>query len=281
MEKFKAESRSASNPDPFLISIFAWYRRAHRKRLLGEPFPDQWEGVLTRNVAHYSLLTEQQRDRLRNDLRILVTEKNWEGCDGLEMTEEIKVTIAAEAALMLLGLEHDYFSQVLSVVVFPSEFEMLREESYDEKEKYVAAGLAFYRGPVLLAWDQVVEEARDPSTGRNLVIHEFAHQLDFLDGLVNGVPVLRDRQQTAQWTQVMTEEFTRLCRDLRRGRETFLGEHAGSNATEFFAAVSERCGNRCLETSPVTWNWQPCVMVTQRSGQLRGTAVCIRHRDAG
>jgi Mlc titration factor MtfA (ptsG expression regulator) len=191
-------------------------------------------------VAHYSLLTDQQRARLRSDLRILVTEKNWEGCDGLQMTEEIKVTVAAEAALMLLGLDHDYFSQVLSIVVFPSEFEMLREDAYDEKEKYVAGGLAFYRGPVFLSWDQVLEEARDPSTGRNLVIHEFAHQLDFLDGLVNGVPVLRDRHQTSLWTQVMTQEFTRLRRDLYRGRETFLGDHAGSNATEFFAAVSER-----------------------------------------
>jgi hypothetical protein len=231
---------TGAGPDPFLISTFPWYRRRHRKRLLAETFPADWEEVLTRNVAHYSLVTPEERSKLRNDLRILATEKNWEGCDGLLITEEIKVTIAAQAALMLLGMKHDYFDQVLSIVVFPTAFEMLREEWHDQKQKYIAAGQAVYRGPVLLSWDQALEEGRDPSLGRNVVIHEFAHQLDYLDGLVNGVPVLDGPQQTAQWSEVMTEEFYALRRDLRRGRETFLGDHAASNATEFFAAVSER-----------------------------------------
>ena len=226
--------------DPYLISILPWYRRAHRKRLLAEPFPADWEALLSGNIAHYPRLSEEQKGRLRNDLRVLVTEKNWEGCDGLKMSDEIKVTISAQAALMLLGLKHDYFSQVLSIVVFPTAFEMLRDERDDEKQKHIAAGQAYYRGPVLLSWDQALEEGRDPGLGRNLVIHEFAHQLDFQDGYVNGIPVLRNAQQTARWIEVMKDGFARLQTELEEEPESFPGDHAGSNATEFFSVVSER-----------------------------------------
>lgn len=218
--------------------MLPWYRRAHRKRLLAEPYPEHWNAWLTNNVAQYSQLTDAQRTRLRTDLRILVTEKNWEGCDGLRMTEEIKVTIAAQAALMLVGMEHDYFSQVLSIIVFPSQYEMVREET--DQEAKVALGQAFWRGPVLLSWNEVLAEGRDPSAGRNLVIHEFAHQLDFLDGSVNGVPALRDAKQTHRWSRAMKAQFLRLQRDLRRGRKTFLGEYAATHPTEFFSVLSEK-----------------------------------------
>src|SRR5262245_18339070 len=98
-------------------------RRADRRRLSAEPFPEEWQSILRRNIAHYSLLSTEEQSRLRTDARILVAEKQWEGCGGLEMTDEIRITIAAQAALMLLGLKHDYFSRVLSIVVFPSQFE--------------------------------------------------------------------------------------------------------------------------------------------------------------
>ena len=230
---------SVAGPDPYLISVFPWYRRAHRKRLLAEPYPEHWEAILQRNVAHYRLLSDEQRSRLRTDLQVLVTEKNWDGCDGLKITEQMKVTIAAQAALMLLGMEHDYFSHVLSIVVFPTQFEMLREEWHDEKRKYLATGQAAY-GAVFVAWDSALAEGRDPSSGHNLVIHEFAHQLDFTDGLVNGIPVLKSPEQVVRWSEVMERGFNHLREELSAERGTFLGQHAGSNATEFFSAVSER-----------------------------------------
>ena len=226
----------------FLRRILPQSRRAaSRRRLSAQSFPQEWESVLLSNVAHYGLLSKEEQSHLRNDARILLVEKQWEGCGGLKMTDEIRLTIAAQAALMLLGLKNHYFSRVLSIVVFPSEFELPKEEWEDETAKgQVVDGQAVNYGPVILSWDTVLAEGQNPSMGHNLVIHEFAHQLDFLDGYTNGVPPLKGKQQFAKWRQTMTAEFTRLRRDFRKGRDTFLGDYAATNAGEFFSVASER-----------------------------------------
>jgi Mlc titration factor MtfA (ptsG expression regulator) len=212
---------------------------------LAQPSPEDWERYLVRNVAHFHLLNEDERARLRVETRVLVAEKYWEGCGGQQVTDEVKVTIAAQACLMLLGMEHDYFSRVRSVLVYPSAFVIPRGEWMDDYEgAEVAAGQAVYRGPVILAWDVVRAEAQDPSSGNNLVIHEFAHQLDFLDGYVNGTPELRSDDQGQRWHEVMTVEYTRLLRAIRKGHDSFLGDHAARNETEFFAVASERLFTR-------------------------------------
>lgn len=110
----------------------------------------------------------------------------------------------------------------------------------DPELGHSASGQAHYRGPVILSWDSVLREGQDPSTGHNLVIHEFAHQLDFLDGLANGTPALEGSEQLNRWGDVMTQEFDHLRRQLRRGRRTFLGSYAATNPAEFFAVTTER-----------------------------------------
>src|SRR5580765_6774146 len=151
-----------------------------KRELLAQPFPKAWEAWLSANMAHYRLLNDAERARLHDDARVLIAEKTWEGCDGLKVTEMIKLTVAAQAALLLLGLEHDYFSRVLSIVLFPTDFE-LPAESPQQRGRIIAGQAADY-GSVFLSWERVLVEAQDPTTGHNLVIHEFAHQLDFLDG---------------------------------------------------------------------------------------------------
>lgn len=139
------------------------------------------------------------------------------------------------------GHEHDYFEKVLSILVYPSAFELPRNEGDDEcNPKYGAIGQAVYRGPVILAWDSVLAEGKDASSGQNVVIHEFAHHLDYLDGEINGTPVLRDDDQARRWHDAMSAEFRRLIRNLQHGRLAFFDEHAATNETEFFAAASER-----------------------------------------
>src|SRR5213594_1360065 len=217
---------------------------AHRKKdafrlqLLAESFPKEWETWLSANMAYYRLLSSAERARLHDDARVLIAEKTWEGCDGLKVSEMMKLTVAAQAALLLLGLEHDHFSRVLSIVLFPTAFE-LPAESWEERGR-VIAGQAVNYGTVFLSWETVLGEARDPTTGHNLVIHEFAHQLDFLDGYTNGAPPLRSREQTERWQRVMSRTFQRLRRDLQMGRKTFLGSYAATNPTEFFSVASEK-----------------------------------------
>jgi Mlc titration factor MtfA (ptsG expression regulator) len=219
--------------------MLSWYKHNRRRRLLARPFSADWERFLIQNVAHHGRLAKAERAQLRNATRILVAEKHWEGCRGLRVTEEIRVTIAAQAALMLLGSPRDYFPNVLSILVYPSAFRLPREEDGGDGPVRAAAGVAFYRGPAILAWDRVLAEGRNPSAGRNVVVHEFAHHLDFLDGSTNGTPELSDGAQVARWGEVMTAEFTRLRRDVGNGRETVLGEYAGENEAEFFAVGSE------------------------------------------
>src|SRR5262245_17052112 len=100
--------------------IFSWLTQRRRRTLLAAPFPPRWLDVRRKNVAHYAYLSAAEQAKLRDDLRIFIAEKNWEGCNGLRITDEIRVTIAAQACLLVLGLPHNDFAQVKSVLVYPS-----------------------------------------------------------------------------------------------------------------------------------------------------------------
>src|SRR5205807_2129933 len=104
---------------------------------------------------------------------------------GLKITDEIQVTIAAQACLLVLGLEHNFYDRVLSILVYPHAY-VAHRETRDWVTTEDLLGEAHYRGPVILSWSEVLEDGRYPSAGRNLVFHEFAHQLDMLDGVING-----------------------------------------------------------------------------------------------
>src|SRR5262249_37923088 len=203
-------------------------------------FPDAWRAFLKSNVFHYHLLNRIERRRLRSEVGTFIAGKDWEGCSGLSVTDEMKVTIAGQACLMLLGQEHDGFGRTRTILVYPSAFRI--EDELWQAEGWApvgAGGQAIQAGPVILAWDQALAEGRDPSAGSNLVIHEFAHQLDFMDGYAEGTLDL-PAEHAARWQQVLTTEYDRLLGDVRRGRDTFLGDYAASNKTEFFATASER-----------------------------------------
>ena len=159
------------------------------------------------------------------------------------MTDEAKVTIAAQATLPLLGLDHDYYTRVPSIIVYPAAFEIPDRDEFGDVDDtfpaYVAAGQAIYRGAVILAWNEVLPEGRDPSIGKNVVIHEFAHQLDFLDNVINGTPPLENAEAERKWGRVMQAAFDRHLQDLKANRQTFFTEHAGDDEAEFFADASE------------------------------------------
>src|SRR5262245_5526710 len=102
--------------------LFGWLKRRHRANIIAAPFPKDWLGVLERNIAYYGLLTDDEKKKLRDDLRILIAETNFEGCAGVVMTDEIKVTIAAQASILLLGFQGDYFERVRTILVYPTGF---------------------------------------------------------------------------------------------------------------------------------------------------------------
>jgi Mlc titration factor MtfA (ptsG expression regulator) len=223
--------------------LFSWLRARRRRKLLAEPFPSWWLPHLDRNVGHYPMLSPADRDRLRDVTRIIIAEKRWHGRGGLFVTEEMKVTIAAQAALMLLGNDRGYFPRVRDVFVFPKEFRTpVPDDDWedDELSERPLAGQAAFTGQVLLAWDQVLPEGREPDAGYNVVIHEFAHQLDFSDGLAGGAPDLGDAALESRWRYVMAVTFEDHRRAISRSDpRAFFTAHAADSEEEFFADASE------------------------------------------
>ncbi len=223
--------------------LFSWLKRRRRQKLLAEPFPAAWREYLEANFAHYHLLTAAEQAKLRDDLRVLIAEKEWEGCGGQEITDEVKVSVAAQAALLVLGMDENYFDRAVSILVYPRHYLIPQSESLGGSavlEGEVAVeGQAHYRGPVILSWDEVLNEGRDPSEGRNLVYHEFAHQLDMEDGEVNGTPLLPDRDLARRWQEVLADEYQRLLDDVEDGLPTLLDEYGTTNPGEFFAVATE------------------------------------------
>ena len=158
------------------------------------------------------------------------------------MTVEIKVTIATLACMLLLGLDHDYFSSVLSILVYPTAYAV--PESHELTGSIVEGrdlryGEAWYRGPVVLSWRAIRRDLAHAGAGRNLVWHEFAHQLDYLDRATDGTPPLENRSQYRQWHEVMNREFERLIADSQSGRKTLLDPYGATNEADFFAVATE------------------------------------------
>jgi Mlc titration factor MtfA (ptsG expression regulator) len=222
--------------------LFAWLKQRRRRRLLATPFPDEWLAYLRKNVALYATLTEAEQAKLRDDLRVFVAERHWEGCGGLTVTDEMKVTIAAQACLLVLNLEHDDFGRVPSVLVYPSGYRSPAERHGPDGTvggDPGRLGEAWYRGPVVLAWDSVLGGGKNPHDGQNVVLHEFAHQLDFLDGYADGTPLLPSHAAYRRWHEVMTAEYNHLVAESERGRATVLDAYGATNPAEFFAVATE------------------------------------------
>lgn len=224
--------------------LFDWLfrprRHAAREKLLAEPFPDAWLGYLDA-LPFYRALDERGRQRIRDDLRVLIAEKHWQGCGGLELTDEIRVSIAAQASLLLLNIEHEYFRGVREILVYPAAYRTMPHTDAHGivREGQANLGEAWRKGPVVLSWDDAARGARDPDDGHNLVLHEFAHKLDMIDGLADGTPPLEDRQQFECWVATMTAEFEALRDAAEHGRATVLDTYGATNPAEFFAVATE------------------------------------------
>jgi Mlc titration factor MtfA (ptsG expression regulator) len=225
--------------------IFDWLDERRRKRVLQTPFPAEWAGLLARNMVHFGLLDEDERRRLCELVQLFVADKDWEGCNGLELTDEIRVTIAGQACLLVLNLNHVLYANVETILVYPSTFIPRRVEDPIfaspgiEHPLMPLLGEAHRRGPVILTWDAVRRSGRHPELGHNVVYHEFAHKLDMLDGAVDGVPPLGDKHEYERWNRVCKEEYERLRELSDAGREGVLDPYGGTDEAEFFAVVTE------------------------------------------
>ena len=217
--------------------VFSWLRNRRRMAFLSEPFPSGWRTFLCDNVRHYEHLDPRRRTTVEQVVQVLVAEKSWVGGEGLTVTEEIKVTVAGQAAILVLGLEEPYyFDGVESIIIYQGRY---RHPAKFQDSGVVLSGEAWYRGPIVLSWRDVWEGGRDASGGHNLVFHEFAHYLDGLDGEVDGDPPLTGREQQQNWYRVTEAEYRRLVGQARRKEVSLLDHYGASNRAEFFAVATE------------------------------------------
>jgi MtfA peptidase len=223
--------------------IGEWLRKRKRRHLRESAFPVEWLRRLERNVPHYSSLSSEDQAVLRGDLRVFIAEKHWEGCGGLRLTDEMKVTVAAQACLLTLKIPHDFYPNVHSILLYPASY-VARQRRVGAagvvtEGKTVRLGEAWETGSVVLSWKSARHGGRVPDDGRNLVFHEFAHMLDMLDGTVDGTPRLPDDPAYRRWFEALDEAYWPLRESAEQSERTFLDGYGAESAGELFAVATE------------------------------------------
>lgn len=214
-------------------------REKHRNK----PFPAAWRSILRRRVPAYRGLPHDLQRQLQRHIHVFLAEKQFTGCAGQEIDDEVRITIAAQACLLLLNRRARYFPGLRQILVYPGAFlvERLRPEPSGvlQETRNVLSGESWANGQVILSWEDALAGAADAHDGRNVVIHEFAHQLDQEKGHANGAPLLSTRRRYESWSTVLAREFQRLQYSAAMQQPTLLSHYGATNPAEFFAVASE------------------------------------------
>jgi len=207
--------------------------------------------MIETRVPAFARLTPDDQQELLGHVRVLLEEKHFEGAAGLLMRDEIRLTIAAQAAMLLLHRETDYFPRLTSIIVYPTGYVAndARAEGgiWTEGDDHLLGHTQRDLRAMVLAWDEAKAGAADPDDGHNLVLHEFAHQLDFEDGSTDGTPVLDSGAEVRAWARVFEEELETLRRAADAGEPTLLDPYGAEDPAEFFAVATEAFFERAAE----------------------------------
>jgi MtfA peptidase len=220
--------------------LLAWRRLRIRRR----PFPAEWRDILRRRVPYVRHLPADLQLQLKKHMQVFLAEKPFIGCAGLEVTDDMRVTTAAQACLLLLNRRRTgYFPGLRQVLVYPGAFFVDRVHTtaggVQQEQRQALSGESWQQGQVILSWDDTLQGAAVPDDGQNVVIHEFAHQLDQENGPANGAPRLAGRRAYARWASVMNAAFAELQAQSARGEPTLLNPYGAHSPAEFFAVATE------------------------------------------
>ena len=223
--------------------MFGFLKRRRRERIRRRPFPRDWLGILRCNVPYYGRLSDDEQRQLQDHIKVFLSEKRFAGCGGLAITDEIRVTVAAHACILLLNRQGDYYPRMKSIFVYPHEFfserRVARPDGVVVEGEFGRLGESWYRGPVVLSWDSITRGVADSQDGFNVVLHEFAHQLDSESGAVDGAPRLEKGSMYLAWARVLGDEYAGLVDRTERHRPTTMRNYGAASPAEFFAVVTE------------------------------------------
>lgn len=238
-----------------LIAVVAWLisriRKNYRRKILfSSPIPNAWLSIIINNVPLYNLLPKNLQQELHGKINVFLNEKVFFGYEGLEITDEIRVTIAAHACILLLNRGSSSYPNLKTIMVYPSAY-IAKETVYDgmlqSTINRVRSGESWHRGPVVLSWDDSKRGAYNIHDGHNVILHEFAHQLDQENELSDGAPILAHRSQYASWARILGAEFELLKLKVARDELSVIDQYGATTPAEFFAVVSETFFERPVE----------------------------------
>jgi MtfA peptidase len=220
-----------------------WRTAWRRARVRRQPFPAAWRRVLRDRWPLFARLPAHLQLQLKKHVQVLLAELPFIGCAGLQVTDEMRVLIAAQAALLRLNRRAPTFDLLRQVLVYPRAFVVERSHpdaaGLVHQTRRALAGESWQQGQLLLSWEDVLEGAADAHDGRNVVVHEFAHQLDQAEGGANGAPALGGRESHARWADILNREYRALQWRLQQGEPGLIDPYAATDPAEFFAVVSE------------------------------------------
>ena len=219
------------------------FKKRKREKLRVKELRPEWKEIILKNVKFYNYLNEELKKELHGLIQIFINEKLFEGCGGLLITDEIKITIAAQACILLLGRRNEIYPTLRTILVYPQAyFAPLKQRTEDGSiiEGYQARlGESWSGGQIVLAWDEILQDTNDIHDGHYLIFHEFAHQLDNESGAAEGIPEFDKRSSYIVWARVLTKEYNNLISKIIQHRKPLLDSYGATNPAEFFAVATE------------------------------------------
>ncbi len=220
---------------------FVYYRHTKKQQLFLQPIKPEWEAILNTNVALYSMLPDTLRIELHGHIQLFLSNKEFFG-NEIEINDEIKLTIAGNACMLLLQGMHRNFENFTTIIVHPDTYvsNQVQLDGMIEHQKMSArAGESWVRGPIVLSWKDVLNGSIHPRNGHNVVLHEFAHKLDELNTTMDGLPILKEQSQYDEWTKIFRNEYAELKIRAQKGTNKVLDEYGTVSPPEFFAVATE------------------------------------------
>lgn len=225
-----------------VVVIAIWYPGWRDTRIASRPFSPQWQNLLHQAVPFLDRLSADEQVQLKANIQRFLAHKTFHGCGGLAITDEIRLTIAAQACLLLLNRKTAVYPRLRHILVYPDAF-VANHVGYNDDgtidgDQNGLLGESWHYGKVILSWDDVKRGIANIHDGQNVVLHEFSHQLDSESGSANGAPILPRSSYTA-WARILSEEFAELNEDFHHHHESVMDYYGATNPAEFFAVATE------------------------------------------
>lgn len=224
------------------------YKRERTRRL---PFKKEWRKIIQQRMPYFKKMPTHLQLQLKQHVQVFLSEKSFLGNNGIIITDEIRVTIAAQACLLLLNRQTDYYPKLRTILVYPRAFVKKHQAANSDgvhfTQNLAMSGESWGYGKIVLSWQDTINGAYLPDDGHNVVIHEFAHQLDQEDGPANGAPILSKGQNYDCWSDVFSAQFEKLKQQVKHGSHSIFDYYGATNPAEFFAVASEVFFEKSLE----------------------------------